>query len=92
VLRWWWWWWRGVGLVEQKLFEAFEGEGVARIDIRQEHDTGKLMVLDINPNPSLFYKDECTADTLLRFCGTPPPANRHPPPAPCAIARVRSLV
>lgn len=55
--------------VASKLFEAFEGEGVARMDIRVDEASGKLMVLDINPNPSLFYKDECTADTLLRYCG-----------------------
>lgn len=52
-----------------KLYEAFEGEGLARFDIRQDGQTGQLLVLDCNPNCSMFYKDECTADTILRMCG-----------------------
>jgi D-alanine-D-alanine ligase len=50
-----------------KLYEAFEGEGLCRFDIRQDAATGKLLVLDANPNPSTFYKDECTADTIMRL-------------------------
>jgi len=57
--------------VAKTVYEAFEGTGYARIDIRQDNNSGKLMVLDINPNCSLFYKDECTADTILRYCEWP---------------------
>jgi hypothetical protein len=53
--------------VAARLYEAFEGEGYARFDIRVDRVTGKLMVLDCNPNASLFYKDECTVDTILRL-------------------------
>lgn len=45
----------GEQLMEQavKLYDAFDGEGLARFDIRMEAATGKLMVLDVNPNCSL---------------------------------------
>jgi D-alanine-D-alanine ligase-like ATP-grasp enzyme len=48
-----------------KLYEAFEGEGLARFDIRQDAASGKLLVLDCNPNCSMFYHDSCVSDTLL---------------------------
>jgi D-alanine-D-alanine ligase len=50
-----------------KLYEAFEGEGLCRFDIRLDGATGQLMVLDANPNCSVFYKDECTADSIMRL-------------------------
>jgi len=49
----------------QQLYEAFEGEGFARFDIRMDHHTKKLYVLDVNPNCSIFYHDSCTADTIV---------------------------
>lgn len=46
-----------------------QNTGLARFDIREEAKTGKLYVLDINPNPSLFYHDGCSADTILGYSG-----------------------
>eukprot|EP00455_Lapot_gusevi_P031565 TRINITY_DN3427_c0_g1_i3.p1 TRINITY_DN3427_c0_g1~~TRINITY_DN3427_c0_g1_i3.p1 ORF type:complete len:516 (+),score=123.55 TRINITY_DN3427_c0_g1_i3:86-1633(+) len=57
--------------MSRTLFVAFEGQGLARFDIRQDRHTGQMYVLDINPNPSMFYVDGCTADTILSFCGLP---------------------
>ena len=42
-----------------KLYDAFDGEGLARFDIRMEAATGKLMVLDVNPNCSLVRRRHC---------------------------------
>ena len=53
----------------KNLFLGFEADGYARADIRQDKRTGKLYVLDLNPNCSLFYSAEGTADTILRLCG-----------------------
>jgi hypothetical protein len=56
--------------IAAKLYEGFNGEGLARFDIRQEAKTKTLYVLDMNPNPSLFYKDNnCTADTIVHLAG-----------------------
>lgn len=46
-----------------KLYKAFNGEGSARFDIRQDARTKKLYMLDINPNPS------CSVDTILHLTG-----------------------
>lgn len=43
--------------VAVKLYDAFDGEGLARFDIRMDAATGKLMVLDVNPNCSLVRDD-----------------------------------
>jgi hypothetical protein len=42
---------------------------LCRFDVRQDAKTGKFYVLDANPNCSLFYKDDCTADTIIRESG-----------------------
>eukprot|EP00698_Gefionella_okellyi_P025657 TRINITY_DN9461_c0_g1_i1.p1 TRINITY_DN9461_c0_g1~~TRINITY_DN9461_c0_g1_i1.p1 ORF type:complete len:524 (-),score=98.97 TRINITY_DN9461_c0_g1_i1:63-1595(-) len=55
----------------RKTFVAFDGYGIARLDIREDVRTGKLYVMDVNANPSCFYVDEGTADTCLRLCGWP---------------------
>ena len=53
----------------QQLYESFNGDGYARIDIRQDHTTQELFILDCNPNCSLFYKDSCSADTIIELNG-----------------------
>lgn len=53
----------------RQVYIGFNGAGLARFDIRQENSDGVCYVLDVNPNCSLFYKDECTADTMLRLIG-----------------------
>ena len=52
-----------------KLYQSFDGEGLARFDIRQEAKTKVLYVLDINPNPSVFYKDGSTAEAIICLTG-----------------------
>jgi len=55
--------------IARELYTAFEGEGLARLDVRQDHTTGLLHVLDINPNCSLFYRDGCSADSIVTQAG-----------------------
>lgn len=56
------------------LYENFDGSdgrwlGLARFDVRQDAATGKLYFLDINPNPSMFYSDGCTCDSIVAKAG-----------------------
>ena len=44
-----------------KLYKAFNGEGSARFDIRQDARTKKLYMLDVNSNPS------CSVDTVFHL-------------------------
>jgi D-alanine-D-alanine ligase len=55
--------------IATRLFVAFEAEGYARIDLRQDRLDGRLHVLDINPNCSVFYRDSCTADSIVEQDG-----------------------
>lgn len=50
----------------QRVFSRFSASGYARLDIRADRD-GRLYVLDINDNPSMFYAPEHfgSADTIL---------------------------
>ncbi len=52
--------------ITRQMFLAMNGEGVARTDIRMDAN-GRLYLLEINPNPSLFYPDHdgATADVIL---------------------------
>jgi len=52
------------------LYVAIGGQGYARTDIRMD-GAGQLYMLDLNPNPSLFYTDEDggTADMILLMSG-----------------------
>jgi len=52
------------------VFLALNGTGYARSDIRMDKD-GKLYMLEINPNCSIFYPDDngSTADLILMFDG-----------------------
>ena len=56
-------------LLARQLYESFNGDGYARIDIRQDSKTQELFILDCNPNCSLFYKDSCSADTIIELSG-----------------------
>jgi D-alanine-D-alanine ligase-like ATP-grasp enzyme len=56
------------------LYENFDGAqgrwlGLARFDVRLDSRNGKLYFLDINPNPSMFYEDGCTCDSIISFAG-----------------------
>jgi hypothetical protein len=55
--------------ITKELYHAFEAEGYARADIRQDRKTKQLYVLELNLRISLFYKEECTADSILRLSG-----------------------
>lgn len=52
------------------MFTGLGGTGYARSDIRVTED-GRLFVLELNPNCSLFYPDDngATADVILAFAG-----------------------
>jgi D-alanine-D-alanine ligase len=54
----------------KQLYIAMHGQGYARTDIRMDA-AGKLYLLEINPNPSIFYPDTdgATADTILLYDG-----------------------
>ena len=56
-------------LLARQLYESFNGDGYARIDIRQDDKTQELFILDCNPNCSLFYRDSCSADAILELSG-----------------------
>ncbi|CAF3878419.1 unnamed protein product [Rotaria sordida] len=56
-------------LLARQLYESFNGDGYARIDIRQDNKTKELFILDCNPNCSLFYKDSCSADIIIELSG-----------------------
>ncbi|CAF3822152.1 unnamed protein product [Rotaria sordida] len=58
-------------LLARQLYESFDGDGYARIDIRQDNKTKELFILDCNPNCSLFYKDLCSADAIIELSGWP---------------------
>jgi D-alanine-D-alanine ligase len=53
-----------------EVFLALQGTGYARSDIRMDRDS-RLFVLEINPNCSLFYRDDdgSTADDILLHDG-----------------------
>ena len=51
------------------LYQAIDGDGCARIDIRQDKQTKQLFILDYNSNVSLFYKDSCSADFIVESSG-----------------------
>ena len=55
--------------IGKAVLAAFEGEGICRIDIRQDAESGELFVLDLNDNCSVFYKDLCTADNIVLLAG-----------------------
>jgi D-alanine-D-alanine ligase len=53
-------------LLAKQLYESFNGDGYARIDIRQDNKTKQLLILDCNPNCSVFYKYSCSADLIMQ--------------------------
>ena len=55
--------------ISKTLYQSFNGDGYARIDVRQDMKTKKLSILDINPNCSVFYKGSCSADLIVAFGG-----------------------
>ncbi|CAF0792929.1 unnamed protein product [Didymodactylos carnosus] len=56
-------------LLAEHLYESFNGDGYARIDIRQDNKTKQLSILDCNPNCSVFYKYSCSADLIVQSGG-----------------------
>ncbi|CAF1062406.1 unnamed protein product [Adineta steineri] len=48
------------------MYQAFNGDGYARMDIRQDQRTKQLFILDCNPNCSIFYRDSCSADFICQ--------------------------
>ncbi|CAF3288105.1 unnamed protein product [Rotaria socialis] len=56
-------------LLARQLYESFNGDGYARIDIRQDNKTKELFILDCNLNCSLFYRDSCSADAIIELAG-----------------------
>jgi len=57
--------------ISKQMYVAMQVEGFARTDIRMDAKTGKLYLLEINPNPSVFYPDDngATADEILKLDG-----------------------
>jgi D-alanine-D-alanine ligase len=53
----------------KRLYQAIDGDGCVRIDIRQDKQTKQVFILDFNSNVSLFYKDSCSADFIAESSG-----------------------
>ncbi|CAF0893845.1 unnamed protein product [Adineta steineri] len=56
-------------LLAKQMYQAFNGDGYARMDIRQDQRTKQLFILDCNPNCSIFYRDSCSADFICQVNG-----------------------
>jgi hypothetical protein len=56
--------------ITKQMYLAMDGDGYARTDIRMDAN-GRFYLLEINPNPSIFYPDHdgATADFILMLDG-----------------------
>ncbi|KAG0087477.1 hypothetical protein BGZ93_003018 [Podila epicladia] len=55
--------------VSKEIYASFGGNGYCRMDLREDHRTGKIYVVDVNANCSIDEDEDCAMGQILKSSG-----------------------
>ncbi|KAF9428848.1 hypothetical protein BGZ94_000796 [Podila epigama] len=53
----------------KEIYMSFQGNGYCRMDLREDHRTGKVYVVDVNANCSIDESEDCAMGKILKSSG-----------------------
>ncbi|KAG0054273.1 hypothetical protein BGZ83_011615 [Gryganskiella cystojenkinii] len=53
----------------KRIYASFHGNGYCRMDLREDHRTGKVYVVDVNANCSIDDDEDCAMGKILKASG-----------------------